>query len=387
METKMLRWTVGVTRMNRIRNDATRQKFGVAPIADKMSDARLRWYGHVLFGKEDSVVGYILNIFAVLAPIGPLRKVQEKAGDYSHDVLRFLMFTADAKPAPTAESSQNNNDGDDSSSAEESCGDKKENETKPESSTSLSITTDESGVDTNEPEVEKPLLRRRTRQAAGADNVEMFDKTLEEERKRKEERMKAERRMKKDKHSDLSSDDEIAVEMEDDADTPDSDEPEVKNPWEKKYPIDDKEALSMEHHKKNLESSSSSSTTSSSDESGSSSSIDDGDRSVEVEGTSVTAADALNDANSLRLGMGDFVFYSVLVGQAATTGNVGATIAAALGVVYGLLITLTYFSNGDETTPALPISIVLGTVFHFLYLAAEPYAMYYTDMAVHYVLD
>lgn len=93
--------------------------------------------------------------------------------------------------------------------------------------------------------MEKPLLRRRTRQAAGADNVEMFDKTLEEERKRKEERMKAERRMKKDKHSDLSSDDEIAVEMEDDADTPDSDEPEVKNPWEKKYPIDDKEALSM----------------------------------------------------------------------------------------------------------------------------------------------
>ncbi|PIO57259.1 hypothetical protein TELCIR_21337, partial [Teladorsagia circumcincta] len=64
-----------------------------------------------------------------------------------------------------------------------------------------------------------------------------------------------------------------------------------------------------------------------------------------MEGTSVTAADALNDANSLRLGMGDFVFYSVLVGQAATTGNVGATIAAALGVVYGLLITLTYFSN------------------------------------------
>ncbi|EYB89028.1 hypothetical protein Y032_0237g3241 [Ancylostoma ceylanicum] len=50
-------------------------------------------------------------------------------------------------------------------------------------------------------------------------------------------------------------------------------------------------------------------------------------------------------SDSLRLGMGDFVFYSVLVGQAATTGSVGATIAAALGVVYGLLVTLTYFSN------------------------------------------
>ncbi|VDO19279.1 unnamed protein product [Heligmosomoides polygyrus] len=50
METKMLRWTAGVTRIDRIRNDAIRQKFGVAPISDKMREARLRWYGHVLRG-------------------------------------------------------------------------------------------------------------------------------------------------------------------------------------------------------------------------------------------------------------------------------------------------------------------------------------------------
>ncbi|VDO64047.1 unnamed protein product [Heligmosomoides polygyrus] len=55
METKMLRWTAGVTRLDRIRNDAIRQKFGVAQIADKMREARLRWYGHVLHGEEDSV--------------------------------------------------------------------------------------------------------------------------------------------------------------------------------------------------------------------------------------------------------------------------------------------------------------------------------------------
>ncbi|VDO90714.1 unnamed protein product [Heligmosomoides polygyrus] len=42
-EMKMLRWTAGVTRMDCIRNDAIRQKFGVAPIADKMREARLRW--------------------------------------------------------------------------------------------------------------------------------------------------------------------------------------------------------------------------------------------------------------------------------------------------------------------------------------------------------
>ncbi|VDP06762.1 unnamed protein product [Heligmosomoides polygyrus] len=55
METKMLRWTAGVTRMDRIRNDAIRQKFCFAPITDKMREARLRWYGHVLRGKKDSV--------------------------------------------------------------------------------------------------------------------------------------------------------------------------------------------------------------------------------------------------------------------------------------------------------------------------------------------
>ncbi|VDP49207.1 unnamed protein product [Heligmosomoides polygyrus] len=47
--TKTLRaGRAGVTRMDRIRNDAIRQKFGVAPIADRMREAHLRGYGHVL---------------------------------------------------------------------------------------------------------------------------------------------------------------------------------------------------------------------------------------------------------------------------------------------------------------------------------------------------
>ncbi|VDO64986.1 unnamed protein product [Heligmosomoides polygyrus] len=61
METKMLRWMVGVTRMDRIRNDAIRQKFGVAPIAYEMREARLRWHDHVLRGKEDSIRKIGLN--------------------------------------------------------------------------------------------------------------------------------------------------------------------------------------------------------------------------------------------------------------------------------------------------------------------------------------
>ncbi|VDO90838.1 unnamed protein product [Heligmosomoides polygyrus] len=63
METKMLLWTAGVTRLGRIRNDVIWQKFGVASIADKMREARLRWYGHVLRGKE----GAVRNIAALIA--------------------------------------------------------------------------------------------------------------------------------------------------------------------------------------------------------------------------------------------------------------------------------------------------------------------------------
>ncbi|VDP00672.1 unnamed protein product [Heligmosomoides polygyrus] len=77
METKMLRWTAGVTRMDRIRNEAIRQKFAFAPIADKMREARLRWYGHVLRGKEDSVRKIDLN-FEVIG--NGLEGVRSSAG-------------------------------------------------------------------------------------------------------------------------------------------------------------------------------------------------------------------------------------------------------------------------------------------------------------------
>ncbi|VDP09024.1 unnamed protein product [Heligmosomoides polygyrus] len=62
VETKMLRWTAGFTRLDRIRNDEIRQRFGVAPIADKLREARLRWYGHGLRASGDTVRKIGLNI-------------------------------------------------------------------------------------------------------------------------------------------------------------------------------------------------------------------------------------------------------------------------------------------------------------------------------------
>ncbi|VDP00620.1 unnamed protein product [Heligmosomoides polygyrus] len=54
METKMLRWTAGVTRLDRVRNDTIRQRFGVV---EKLREARLLGTaGHVLCAKTTSSV-------------------------------------------------------------------------------------------------------------------------------------------------------------------------------------------------------------------------------------------------------------------------------------------------------------------------------------------
>ena len=46
-EMRMLRWMCDYTRKDRIRNDIIREKIGVAPIKEKMTENRLRWFGHI----------------------------------------------------------------------------------------------------------------------------------------------------------------------------------------------------------------------------------------------------------------------------------------------------------------------------------------------------
>ena len=43
----MLRWFCGHTRRDRVRNEAIRERVGVAPIEEKLTQHRLRWFGHV----------------------------------------------------------------------------------------------------------------------------------------------------------------------------------------------------------------------------------------------------------------------------------------------------------------------------------------------------
>ena len=69
--------------------------------------------------------------------------------------------------------------------------------------------------------------------------------------------------------------------------------------------------------------------------------------------------------NSIRLGLGDFIFYSVLVGKAAQYSF--ATFAACmLVIIAGLGGTLILLAVYHHALPALPISIFLGVVFYIL---------------------
>lgn len=77
--------------------------------------------------------------------------------------------------------------------------------------------------------------------------------------------------------------------------------------------------------------------------------------------------------NSIRLGLGDFIFYSVLVAKAALYSF--TTFAACMLVILaGLGGTLILLSVYHSALPALPISIFLGVLFYGLTrVAIEPY--------------
>ena len=66
----------------------------------------------------------------------------------------------------------------------------------------------------------------------------------------------------------------------------------------------------------------------------------------------------------MQLGLGDFVFYSFLVGRAALY-DWTTVFSTFIAIVFGLLATLVLLSVYNRALPALPISIFLGIIFYF----------------------
>ncbi|XP_063592190.1 uncharacterized protein LOC134769392 [Penaeus indicus] len=55
-EMKMLRWSLGLTKMDKVRNEETRKRLGDGELNGKLQDSRLRWLGHVV-RRDERYVG------------------------------------------------------------------------------------------------------------------------------------------------------------------------------------------------------------------------------------------------------------------------------------------------------------------------------------------
>ncbi|XP_075750620.1 presenilin-1-like [Rhipicephalus microplus] len=76
-------------------------------------------------------------------------------------------------------------------------------------------------------------------------------------------------------------------------------------------------------------------------------------------------SDEMSGDRGMKMGLGDFIFYSVLVGKASRHGTALTVIACYVSIIVGILLTLSLLVYLQKPLPALPFSISLGIAAYF----------------------
>ncbi|XP_070395534.1 presenilin-1-like [Dermacentor albipictus] len=86
------------------------------------------------------------------------------------------------------------------------------------------------------------------------------------------------------------------------------------------------------------------------------------------------SGDVMPGNQGMKMGLGDFIFYSVLVGKASRHGTALTVVACYVAVIVGILLTLSLLVYFQKPLPALPFSIGLGIAAYFSsFYLAEPF--------------